>query len=171
MKSAPKSVAKVVVLENNDPIFAETEAIKSRIRQRAFELSQVRPRDASELYDWMAAEAEIISVPRVKLIEKEGIFELKFALAGVNPEEVNVMVTPDRILIKSEYTEQPESGEGTVHFSDFKSSTVFRSVNLPERIDTTRVKVDFEDGLLRVTVAKEGAPARKAPAKKSRAKQ
>src|SRR3974390_2538362 len=105
MKEEPKSAA-FTVLENNDPIVAEIEAIQSRIRQRAFELSQTRPHDAHELYDWIAAEAEVVSVPPVELVERDGQFELKFAVAGVNPNDVNVMVTPDQILLKSQFSHQ-----------------------------------------------------------------
>jgi HSP20 family molecular chaperone IbpA len=176
MKRASKSAAKVVVLENNDPISAEIEAIQDRIRQRAFELSQVRPDDVLELYDWIAAESEIISVPPVELVEKDGMFEAKFALAGVNPDDVSVMVTRDQILLKSEYRHEHSSDAGTVHLCDFKSATVFRSVALPQPIDVQSVNIDFDDGLLRVTAAMEGAPpkraaaSRKGPAKKTRAK-
>jgi len=53
--------ARLVLLDNERPILAETEAIQSRIRQRAFELSQNRPPDVRELYDWIAAEAEVVS--------------------------------------------------------------------------------------------------------------
>jgi HSP20 family molecular chaperone IbpA len=178
MKREPRS-AKVIVLENSDPIAAETEAIQSRIRQRAFELSQIRPPDASQLYDWIMAESEIISVPPAEVTEKEGRFEVKFAAAGLNPDDVNVLVTSDQILLKSEYSHEHDAEIGTVHMCDFSSATVFRSVNLPEPIDVNSVKVNFADGIIVVGAQRAGleqagpkraATARKAPAKKSRAK-
>src|SRR5262245_12527915 len=98
MKTAPKSAAKVLILENNDPISAEIEAVQSQIRQRAFELSQSRPSDAYALYDWMTAQSEIVSVPPMELLETDGRFELKFAVAGIDPYNVSVMVTPGQIL-------------------------------------------------------------------------
>jgi HSP20 family molecular chaperone IbpA len=174
MKRASKA-AKLVVLDNSAPIVAETEAIQRRIRQRAFELSQTRPADAHELYDWIAAESEVISVPPVELVERDGTFDVKFAVAGVNPDDVNVMVTSDQILLKSQFAHEHGSNIGTVHFCDFKSATVFRSVNLPKPIDVKTVKVDFEEGVIHVTASKESleperpkratAP-RKAPAQK-----
>jgi HSP20 family molecular chaperone IbpA len=178
MKKGSKA-AKLVVLDNNDPILAETDAIASRIRQRAFELSQTRPQDAHERYDWLTAESEVISVPPVKVIEKDGVFEVKFAVAGVKPDDVNVMVSGDQVLLKAQLNEENETEEGTVHISDFRSATVFRSVTLPQPVVATTAKVTFDEGIVRVTAAKEGAvedrpkrapAARKAPAKKSRAK-
>jgi HSP20 family molecular chaperone IbpA len=179
MKRAPKLAAKVVVLENSDPIAAETEAIQGRIRQRAFELSQTRPPDAHALYDWVMAESEVISVPPAELTERDGKFELRLSAAGLNPDNLSVMISPNQILFKSEYSHQHDSGNGLVHFCDFKSATVFRSVDLPQAIDVNTVKVDSADGMILVTASKEGAaevrprrtaPGRKAPAKKRRAK-
>ena len=172
MKSAPQSAAKLIILDNSDPISAETEAIQHRIRQRAFELSQSRPSDARELYDWLLAESQIMSVPPVKVVEREGLLEARFAIAGVHPEDVSIMVTSSQIVVKGEHDEGRESDDGTVHFSDFRSATVFRSVTLPYAIDTGSVKVNFEHGVLRVTAAKHDVPvakpARKAPAKKKK---
>ena len=178
MKRAGKSAAKLLVLENREPIFAETEAIHSRIRQRAFEISQTRPPAAQEIYDWIVAESEIISVPPAELIEKNGKFEVKFAVAGVNAEDVNVMVTPDQILLKSEYSHHHDVESGTVHLCDFKSATVFRSVDLPQAIDVNSVKINYGEGMIRVSASKQGtdeprpkrASARRAAPKKSRAK-
>src|SRR5262245_62013914 len=176
MKGPSKSAAKLFVLENNDPISAETEAIQSRIRQRAFEISQTRPPDAHEIYDWIVAESEIISVPPTELIETESKFEVKFAVAGVSADDVNVMVTPDQILLKCDYSHRHDSSAGTVHLCDFKSATVFRSVNLPHSIDVNTVKLNFSADMVVISAVKNGAEStgrkrtgvHKAPSKKSR---
>src|SRR5262245_37905127 len=179
MKRAPKSAAKVVISHNSDYISSETEAIQGRIRQRAFERSHTRPPDAHELYDWIMAESEVISVPPVELIEKNRTCELRFAVAGVSPEDVNLVVTPDQILLKSEYSHQHEASVGEVHICDFKSATVFRSVDLPHAIDVNSVKVTTSSGMILVKASREGAgqarpprspAARKTPAKKTQAK-
>src|SRR5690242_15081991 len=146
MKTAPKSAAKIIILENSHPIHAETEAIQSQIRQRAFEISQTRPADAHALYDWMAAESEVVSVPPMELLEREGRFELKFAVAGVDPYSINVLVAPEQILLKSVDNHQHDSEIGTVHVCDFKSTLVFRSAILPEPVDVNTVTVDYYDG-------------------------
>jgi HSP20 family molecular chaperone IbpA len=176
MKRTP---ANFVVLDNDDPIIAENEAIQEKIRYRAWELSHTRPHDAHALYDWLKAQSEIVSVPPVRVVEKNGKFDIKFAVAGVNPNDVNVMVTSNRVMLKVESAEEETSEEGTVHISDFRTATVFRLVELPGPIDPKTVTVDFEDGVIHVTAAKESAAEarpkraaspRKASAKKSRAK-
>jgi HSP20 family molecular chaperone IbpA len=158
MKRVPKSAAKVVVLDNSEPISAEIEAVQSLIRRRAFELSQQGLDHSREFYDWIAAESEIISVPPAEVIEKDGMIQAKFVVAGVNPEDVNVMAASDQILLRSDNSHRHESNDGTVHFCDFKSATVFRSVTLPKRIDVKSIKVSVEDGMLSVTAAEEDPP-------------
>ena len=68
MKRATKSAVKLVVLENDDRISAETEEIQNRIRERAFQLSQEREHAGREMDDWLTAESEIISVAQPLLI-------------------------------------------------------------------------------------------------------
>jgi HSP20 family molecular chaperone IbpA len=177
MKRGTKSAANLIVFENSDPISRETEAIRNRIRERAFQISQTRPLDAHEIYDWIVAESEIISVPPAELIERDGMFEAQFAVAGINAGDVQVMVTPDQILLKSDFSHQHESDIGTVHLCDFKPA-VFRCVNLPEAIDVNSVKVRTANGLILVSARRQGAAARrpkraaarKAAPKKSRAR-
>jgi HSP20 family protein len=194
MKRAPKS-ANVVVLDTEDPIIAENEALQEKIRYRAWELSHTRPHDAHALYDWLKAQSEMLSVPPVRIVEKDNMFDIQFAVAGVDPNDVKVIVTPSRVLLKAESAEEEVSEDGRVHISDFRTATIFRLVDLPESIDVKTVKVEYEDGVIHITAAKGGgagerieapkagakenaadgptkraASSRKTPAKKSRAK-
>src|ERR1041385_1031434 len=112
MKNSPKAAIKLSIVENNESASTETAAIQARIQQRAFEISQTRPPNAHEIYDWMMAESEVISLPPAELIEKDGKFELRFALAGVNADDVTVMVAPNQILLKSQYSHEHASDVG-----------------------------------------------------------
>jgi HSP20 family molecular chaperone IbpA len=176
MKRATKRAAKLVVLENNDPISAENEAIQNRIRERAYELCQQRGHTGREMDDWLTAESEIISVPPAELIEKDGTFQVRFAIVGIDLQDMRVMTSPDQMLVRADYRYRPEP-EGRIHLSDFKCSTVFRSVQFPEPIDVNRVDVEYQDGILRVTAVKARVEemrakrnvGRKSPAKKRRA--
>jgi HSP20 family protein len=177
MKRVAKSATKLVVLENNDPISAETEEIQNRIRERAYELCQERGHVGREMEDWLTAESEIISVPPAELIEKDGTFQVRFAVVGIDLQDMRVMTSPNQMLVRADYRYEPEPEAGTIHLSDFKSATVFRSVQFPQPIDVNRVDIEYQDGILRVTAAKASQErmrakrpvARKPPAKKRRA--
>ena len=177
MKRATKSAAKLVVLENNDRISAKTEEIQNRIRERAFKLSQERGHAGREMDDWLTAESEIISVPPADLIEKNGTFQVRLAIVGLNLQDISVMASPEQMLVRGDYREDPYSEDGTVHLCDFKSATVFRSIRFPQPVDVNSIDIEYHDGILRITAAKEGAQegppkrtrTRKTAAKKTRA--
>jgi len=181
MKREMKFPAKLVVVESNDPISAETEEIQSRIRERAYELSKERGHAGREMDDWLTAESEVISVPPVELIEKDGTFHVRLGIVGLHLQDMRVLTSADRLLVRGEYHHENEVDAGTIHLRDFKPAAVFRSVQFPQPIDVNSVEVEFQDGVLRVMAAKAGAQAesaqsrragrgaRKAAAKKKRA--
>lgn len=165
MKTQGKPAGNLVLLDNNNPISAETERIQSQVRQRAYELSLQRGHAGREVEDWLTAESEVISVPPLEMTEKDGTYQLRLAIAGVRPEDLNVMAAPGQMLVKCEFHHDHAPEAGTVHTCDFRSATVFRSIDFPEPIDTKSVKTGFQDGILLVTAARQGAaqapPARK----------
>jgi HSP20 family molecular chaperone IbpA len=159
MKTAPKSAGKLIVLENDAPISSEIEDVEGRIRARAYELSLLRGHGGRAVDDWVSAESEIISVPPAEMVERGDTFEVRFAVAGINPDDLNVLAAPQRMLLKCDYRHQHEAETGTVHLCDFKSATVFRSVEFPQPVNVKSMEVEFENGIVRVSAAKKGRAA------------
>jgi HSP20 family molecular chaperone IbpA len=162
MKRAPKFAGKLIVLENSEPIAAETEEIQSRIRARAYELSMERGHGGREVDDWISAESEIISVPPVEISEAGGTFKVLIAVAGINPADLKVMAAGSQLLLTGDYRHQHDPDAGTIHLCDFKSATVFRSIELPSPVEPASMEIQFEDGLIRISAAK-AVIARHAP--------
>ena len=156
MKRKPSSAGKLVVLENSDPIAAEKIQIENRIRQRAFEISQARGHAGREIEDWLSAESEIISVPPLELLEKDGTYTVQMALAGIRPDDVQVMASSDQLLVKAEFRHEHPEDAGTVHQCDFKSAAVFRTVQFPRAISLGALNIEFQDGMLRITAQHQG---------------
>jgi HSP20 family molecular chaperone IbpA len=172
MKRQRKSAGKLLVLENGDPISAEAEQIQNRIRERAYEISQMRGHPGREMDDWLSAESDVISVPPMDMVEKDGVFKVQMAAPGIDPRDLSVMASPEQVLVKCDSRHTHEEGAGILHVCDFKSATLFRSFRFPQAIDVQSLKVDFQDGMLRITAIKEGstpAPQKRPAARKSAA--
>src|SRR5262245_5675630 len=165
MKRQGKSVGTLQIVENGDPIWAETEQIQSRIRDRAYEISKMRGHAGREVEDWLSAESEVISVPPMHIIEQNEVFQVKMAAAGIDPATVSVMASPEQVLVKCDLNHTHDEESGIVHSCDFKSATLFRAFNFPNAIDVQSIKVDFEGGILRISAAKAGTAS--APRKRS----
>jgi HSP20 family molecular chaperone IbpA len=147
---------KFTVIEDPEQIVAENEQVQARIRQRAYEISVSRGHVGREVEDWLAAESEVISVPPVELAEEEGVFLVRVPVAGVEPEEIEVLTTSDQLLIKAG-SHHHATESAVIHMCEFKSAPLFRWLRFPEAVDTKALKVQTQNGLLTITAPKASA--------------
>jgi HSP20 family protein len=154
------TMAKTLIgLKKTDSILDELDQLHDAISRRAYDLFRHHeglPRDP--LDDWLCAERDLVWRPAVALREKDGQLELEAALAGVNPADLDVRVTPEEILITGKTEHHHEARHGTVHLCEFAPGRLFRAVHLPEPIDPDSVKAELRNGMLHMTAA-VAAPA------------
>jgi HSP20 family protein len=167
MKRQKKSAGTVMLLENNDTITAQMEEIQNRIRERAYEISQMRGHPSREMEDWLSAESDIISVPPMDIVERDGSFKVQIAAPGVDPADVQIMASSDQMLVKCFPKHTHEDDTGILHVCDFKSATLFRSFQFPQAIDVGSLDIDLADGMLRISAIKGAeSEARRAASRK-----
>ncbi len=137
-----------------ESIFDEMEEIQNQIMQRAYDIFLNRGGFfGGDLDDWLAAEAEVTWKPAVELYEKGDEFVVQSALAGVDPKDLDIRVTPQELLIKAETKHEHTEEKGTVHLCEFRSGKLFRCIQFPKKVDPDKVRAEFRDGLLRVSAA------------------
>src|SRR3954471_10453153 len=81
-----------------------------------------------DLGEWMMAKEDLVFRPSVDLKQQGGEFAARFLIPGFDPEDVEVMVSPERILIRG--------------------SQLLKSVEFPRPVDPDRVHAELEDGML-----------------------
>jgi len=72
-------------------------------------------------------------------------------LAGLDPKEIRIEVTPEELLIRSDTRFEKGEEKGDLWYTEFQSGILFRSIRFPKRVDPNRVKADYRNGLLSVT--------------------
>jgi HSP20 family protein len=156
-----------VELRKTDSIRGEMERLERAISQRAYDLFRMNGTPwGSALADWLSAERSLVWKPAVELRQKDNQFEVLAATAGVDPEDLDVQVTPDDLLIKGKVDHEHTAQEGDVHVCEFKSGQMFRSVHFPQKIDPATVKAEYKDGMLHLTaIIAKSAEATKVPVK------
>ncbi len=140
------------------PIFDELASLAERIRERAYELFCERGSDdGGDVDDWLTAEREICW-PAAELDEDENEFELKVALAGFEPHDISVVANPRELIVKAEHASERKDmngeDEASVHWTEFRSESVYRRVELPSDIDVNRVEAKFKHGMLEIEAPK-----------------
>ncbi len=136
------------------PIFSELEAMYREIREQAYRRFEQRGiAGQRELGDWFDAERELW--PATQLAEDDDRLELKVALAGFAPDDVEVMATSHAVIVKATHSKTGKAGRAErVRWSEFRRSDVCRYIPLPAEVEVDKVKADVKHGLLTVTVRK-----------------
>jgi HSP20 family molecular chaperone IbpA len=149
--------------KEKESFWQDLQKMEDRIMKRAYDIfsgsGSVFGRD---LDNWLAAERELIWKPAIEMTEKDNQFEIKVAVAGIDPKDLDVEVTPDGLVVKGETKREKKEEKGEVHTSEFQSGSLFRSVQFPKKVDVNKVKAEIKNGLLTVVApVAEEAKSRK----------
>jgi HSP20 family protein len=92
--------------------------------------------------------------PAVDIYEHEGNLVLKAELPGIDPKDVDVRVENNVLTLYGERKFESEVKREQYHRVERAYGTFSRSFTLPNVVDTEKIKAEFKDGLLRVTLPK-----------------
>jgi HSP20 family protein len=121
---------------------------------RAVRTKSLRQTDPSSAGNWTTGfrlKKELVWKPAVELKEKDTHFELQAALAGMDPKEIRIEVTPEELLIRSDTKFEKREEKEELCYTEFQSGFLFRSIRFPKRVDPNRVRAEYRNGLLSVT--------------------
>ena len=83
-----------------------------------------------DLGEWMMAREDLVWRPAVELIEEGSEFVATFLVPGLHPEDAEILVTPERLLIKGRQ--------------------LLRSVEFPRPVSPDKVHAEIAGGMLSI---------------------
>jgi len=92
--------------------------------------------------------------PPVDIYETEDAIVLKAELPGMEANDVEVRVEDNTLYLKGERKFEKEVKEQNYHRVERSYGTFARSFSLPNSISSDKVKAEFKDGLLTLTMPK-----------------
>jgi HSP20 family protein len=93
-------------------------------------------------------------VPPVDIYETGDSLVLKAELPGINPNDVEIRVEDNTLYLKGERKFEKEVKEENLHRVERSYGTFTRSFALPNTIDSDKVKAEYENGILTLTMPK-----------------
>ena len=93
-------------------------------------------------------------VPAVDIYETGDNLVLKAELPGINPEDVEIRVEDNTLYLKGERKFEKEVKEENLHRVERSYGTFMRNFALPNSIDADKVKAEYENGILTLTMPK-----------------
>jgi HSP20 family protein len=79
---------------------------------------------------------------------------VKATVPGVNPEDIDVSIENDVLIIKGHTKEEREHQEGNYLMRERRSGSFYRALRLPETVDTDQAHPSYEHGVLTITIPK-----------------
>jgi len=92
--------------------------------------------------------------PPVDIYENENDIVLKAELPGIDPKDVEVKVEDNTLYLKGERKFEKEVKDENYHRIERSYGSFARSFSLPNSINAEKVKAEFKDGLLTLTLPK-----------------
>lgn len=90
----------------------------------------------------------------VEVWETDDAIEVKAALPGLQPDDVEVSVADGVLTIKGEHRPQAEQDGRTYHHREINYGTYSRSFSLPASVESEKGEARFEDGMLYLRLPK-----------------
>ena len=92
--------------------------------------------------------------PSVDISETEGDLIITAEIPGINPEDLDLTITEDRLTIKGEMKQELESGDENYHRIERHFGTFSRTLQLPYRVRAEDVRATYEKGILTIVMPK-----------------
>ena len=129
-----------VPMRIGETIIDEIEEMYDHITKRAYEIFRERGGNSTlDIEVWLTAERELLYKPEVHVEEVDRRIVVTVRIGKVRPLDVQLLVTPDAMVIQA----QPVS----------IAKKVFRTVQFPQRIDVNKAEATYADGCLVLTAA------------------
>ena len=148
--------------DNHDNIFVTAEHFledfaknTQEIAIKAFERFEKRGyKFGHELEDWFKAERELLKKVPIEIKDIDGNLNIRAEVPGFTAENLKVSVEPLRLIIKGETEEKSEKKEDHTIYSEWKSNKIFRTFDLPHRVEADKASASIKDGVLTLIIPK-----------------
>ena len=94
-------------------------------------------------------------VPRIDITEDKEQMVLKAELPGMEKDAIKAMVEDGVLTISGEKKTKKEEESANCIWSEITSGSFSRSLTLPDYVDTSKIKADYKNGILVLTMPKE----------------
>lgn len=119
-----------------------------------------------ELFNWGNSNfsATSTTVPAINIQERSDQFEVEVAAPGMEKKDFNITLDGNVLTISSVKQHTDEKKTDNYTRKEFSYQSFQRSLELPrDVVEGEKIKANYENGLLRLTIPKKEEAKRKAP--------
>jgi len=95
------------------------------------------------------------SVPAVNIAETKDEYRIEVAAPGLDKDDFKVNIEDDTLTISANKEEKKEEKDETYTRREFSYTSFSRSFNLPDTVDSEKIKAEHKNGVLTIYVPKK----------------
>jgi HSP20 family protein len=122
------------------PVFSSFQDEMNRVLDNFFN------RESSYGADWK---------PVVDVAETENEIVVKAEIPGIDPKDIDISITGDKLTLKGEKKEEKENTGKCFHRVESSYGSFKRVITLPASVDVDKVTAEGKNGLLEITLPKK----------------
>ena len=143
--------------------------LSNSIARRAFEIFESRGRALGhDLEDWLRAESEFLHPVHFDIAESDDALTVRAEVPGFSAKELEVGVEPLRLTISGKRQTSAEHTSKKTIYTEQCSNQIFRAIDLPKEVDSSKVTATLKDGVLEISMPK-AAKVQKVPLEEKQA--
>ena len=96
--------------------------------------------------------ATALWAPHVDVVERDGKLLISADLPGVKKEDVKVEINPDSVTLQGQRHQEKSSSDRGFYQSERSYGSFYRTIPLPEGVNTEKASATFRDGVLQIEV-------------------
>ncbi len=105
-----------------------------------------------------------VGAPAVDIQEQDDTYTLRVALPGVQPEDVNLEIRGNQVVMKGQVREEQERERGNYLLRERRVGQFYRSFTLPSEVNSEQAEATYANGILTLRLPKtETRRARQIP--------
>jgi HSP20 family protein len=144
-----------LVKHSTEEISNQFSQIYDVIARRAFAIFESRGRSPGhELEDWFRAESELLRPVPVNVAESDGDYIVRAEVPGFSGKDIEVMVEPLYLAISGKRATNEDEENGKMIRCESRADRIFRVLDLPPFVDTSKISTTLRDGILIVDLPK-----------------
>ncbi len=103
-------------------------------------------------------------MPSVDISESENAIVLRAEVAGIDPDQINITISGDRLILSGKKEEQHEEKDEHFYHCERRFGAFERSIDLPATADSEKISAGCTNGVLTIHIPKhETAKPKRVP--------
>ncbi|ACL70210.1 Hsp20/alpha crystallin family protein [Halothermothrix orenii] len=92
--------------------------------------------------------------PSIDVFEKDGNVIVEADIPGINPDDIEIAISEDRLNIKGKVEKNEEVKEDNYYRTERQFGSFNRNINLPARVNHKKAEARVNNGVLKIKIPK-----------------